>query len=761
MAFTPQEQEIIQYGLKNGKSQEDVTQAIANLRAGIKPTPAAPAPAAPAVPDLIKSGGAIPAIPAPFKSDPQTDGTVGTVLKTLGNLPTSSINLATGIVNFLNPVKNIVDTVKNVSETYKQLQDYSAQTGEHPLTILGKALTAPSGTKIPGTNLDNSMFASAAAKVVIPKFIQDISKGDFEAATKSIVEQPAEQIGTLLLVAKGVADKLGVGDQFDAAMQKVASPVETPLNNAFDAAKTMITGANGKAIEMPAQQPTPEQFAANPDQYNLFRGENGGNKGGLSTSTDPSWAKNFQGDNGQMISGNLPPGAKVKVLTGEDIKAISDEILQIPSTDPVWQNGNLDFQKFLNQRFFDKGYDAIVQNDPMASGKLEVIVKPDLMKSFEPVKIEALQEGLGSWKPGQRTQFDNALFNKDAATVKEMLPNIPPEYAQKFATEIKDLTGQKVPAIPPEIKVKPGEVAPEVKVETKPGDTQAGNTIFNKAGRQVSNIFIRPSEKTAKMVQDYEAGVSTINPITPADTAARLGIWGTDRQMGIKATETANDIFKNSIEPAVKSIKEPLKTKELMADLQKYVDAEKDLTRRASLQKALDKVKEDYKYKAQASYTNWQEVKSSIDSNTPQKAFTDNKTASAYKDIQHQLADDIRQRTYSKLADQNVKQDYLDYGNLLKIKGEGAKAMAANIGNRPSFTNMLSLAVDHSIQPITTGAGVLIYHAGDFNILTKVKIPDTVKTIGDYVKSLPKKVTLDDLMKQGVIILGEPDQSKK
>jgi len=42
MAFTPQEQEIIQYGLANGKSRQEVTQAISNSRAGITPEPKAP-----------------------------------------------------------------------------------------------------------------------------------------------------------------------------------------------------------------------------------------------------------------------------------------------------------------------------------------------------------------------------------------------------------------------------------------------------------------------------------------------------------------------------------------------------------------------------------------------------------------------------------------------------------------------------------------------------------------------------------------------
>src|SRR6185436_9305022 len=170
----------------------------------------------------------IPAIPAPFKAAPE-DGTLKTALKTAGNLPTSTVNAGTGALNFLNPVKNVVDIAKHVGETYQQIQNYSKETGENPLSILGKALT--SGGDKPGQMPD---IYKNALKAVTPQFLQDIFSGNFEAATKHIVEQPVENIAPLVLVASGLAEKAGAGEQFNNAISKVASPVTKGIPKIVD-----------------------------------------------------------------------------------------------------------------------------------------------------------------------------------------------------------------------------------------------------------------------------------------------------------------------------------------------------------------------------------------------------------------------------------------------------------------------------------------------------------------------------------------------
>lgn len=53
--------------------------------------------------------------------------------------------------------------------------------------------------------------------------------------------------------------------------------------------------------------------------------------------------------------------------------------------------------------------------------------------------VEQLTEQAEGFKPGMRKQFDEAMFNKDYATVNKLLPEIPEGYKSKFASEIQAL----------------------------------------------------------------------------------------------------------------------------------------------------------------------------------------------------------------------------------------------------------------------------------------------------------------------------------
>jgi hypothetical protein len=54
---------------------------------------------------------------------------------------------------------------------------------------------------------------------------------------------------------------------------------------------------------------------------------------------------------------------------------------------------------------------------------------------------ESLLETVGGWGQGMRTKFDMALLMKDANTVKALLPQVPPDYAARFAPEIAKILG--------------------------------------------------------------------------------------------------------------------------------------------------------------------------------------------------------------------------------------------------------------------------------------------------------------------------------
>ena len=56
------------------------------------------------------------------------------------------------------------------------------------------------------------------------------------------------------------------------------------------------------------------------------------------------------------------------------------------------------------------------------------------------ISLEVLSENAGGWSKGTKTRFDTALRAKNAKVVQELLPQVPKDYATRFAKEIKSLT---------------------------------------------------------------------------------------------------------------------------------------------------------------------------------------------------------------------------------------------------------------------------------------------------------------------------------
>lgn len=55
-----------------------------------------------------------------------------------------------------------------------------------------------------------------------------------------------------------------------------------------------------------------------------------------------------------------------------------------------------------------------------------------------PITGNTVEQAEG-WRPGMKQQFDMAMLMKNGAAIRQMLPQIPPAYAAKFANEIRSL----------------------------------------------------------------------------------------------------------------------------------------------------------------------------------------------------------------------------------------------------------------------------------------------------------------------------------
>lgn len=188
--------------------------------------------------------GEIPQIEAPFKAT-GTESTGKAIAKTVGNMPTDIINAGTGIINFLNPF----GIAKKIGDTYKEVMDYSKQSGESPLSILGNSLKR--NVTLEGQTGKGN--APDIIKAIAPDFITKIVQGDFQGAAKSIEEHPMTNVAPLVLAARGVAEGMGKGAEFDKAMtnttnvaKETIKPITEPIKAGAEKVSDIVQNVRAK-----------------------------------------------------------------------------------------------------------------------------------------------------------------------------------------------------------------------------------------------------------------------------------------------------------------------------------------------------------------------------------------------------------------------------------------------------------------------------------------------------------------------------------
>lgn len=187
-------------------------------------------------------------IPGTFASNPIGNPLIEG-LKTAANVPASAVNFAVkGVGGTLNPL-NTFKTAQNLGTSIAGAQQEGVKLGDVV-------------KELPG----------AAYHTLVPSFIQHLIAGRPAEAARAITEDPVGQIAPIILMARGAAEKAGVGPQFDQVMAqttKIATkPITAPggavLRGAGKVASETLgvtTGAGGEAIRQ-AFNPTPEFTSA-------------------------------------------------------------------------------------------------------------------------------------------------------------------------------------------------------------------------------------------------------------------------------------------------------------------------------------------------------------------------------------------------------------------------------------------------------------------------------------------------------------------
>lgn len=201
-------------------------------------------------------------------------------------------------------------------------------------------------------------------------------------------------------------------------------------------------------------------------------------------------------------------------------------------------------------------------------------------------------------------------------------------------------------------------------------------------------------------------------PILRADTALKAGISGAEKNIGVKSGVEKMGLWKNTVEPALKSSKDVLTKNELFAKAEQTVANTSDLTRKASLQEGLDALKADYADFKSTDLLTANRIKTDLANFTHSKIFQGKEVASAVKTLQADMASAIREKTYSSLKDLNIRKAYIDYGNLKQLEKVGIKALT-EAGTKGGFGGFWSTVYDAATVPIKTVGGKVLYRVGN------------------------------------------------
>lgn len=113
------------------------------------------------------------------------------------------------------------------------------------------------------------------------------------------------------------------------------------------------------------------------------------------------------------------------------------------------------FNTFVNQ--FKQNINKVPQKELILLGE---VAQP------KPGSVEQIIETKLGFKPGNKVRFDTALAKKDAATIRQMLPEVPKEYQTRFAKEIAAIvpvepTPKPATIVPPVVTPRVAEVPPK------------------------------------------------------------------------------------------------------------------------------------------------------------------------------------------------------------------------------------------------------------------------------------------------------------
>lgn len=292
------------------------------------------------------------------------------------------------------------------------------------------------------------------------------------------------------------------------------------------------------------------------------------------------------------------------------------------------------------------------------------------------------------------------------------------------------------------------DVVGGVTSKVKPTVAGAGRVLKN-AGESAYGVTVEQSPITARAVASYKekspnlisrikselSGQTEGKPTTEANTAARFGLIGTEKEIGVQAGRYMTDTWINKVQPALKSAKGKLEMSKFWGVIEKKIRKENpELTRRNALLEGLNDLKGEYGKVSRVGLEKLQNYKEGWTKFQSENAWKGKPIASTTKEVM-MMAGDIARDFIYKNTPEETRQAYIDYGNLKSIKEAGIKSGVGDPAKKSISRGAWQFVMDKAVTPIATTMGKILYRTGEG--LEFIGEPGA-KTVGEVVGETPK-----------------------
>lgn len=287
------------------------------------------------------------------------------------------------------------------------------------------------------------------------------------------------------------------------------------------------------------------------------------------------------------------------------------------------------------------------------------------------------------------------------------------------------------------------DIASSTTKSVKPTIAGAGR-ILKEAGESAYGVTVTTSEGTSRALASYKESTPNLmtrirntvtgetkgKPIAEAETAARYGLMGTEKEIGVQAGRYMTKVWTETVQPALRRAKGKLEMNKFWSVLEKKIRTENpELTRRNALLEGLNDLKSGYGKVSRVGLEKLQEYKEGWTKFQSEQVWKGKPIASATKEVMKMSGDMARDFIY-KNTPEEVRQAYIDYGNLKSIKEAGIKSGVGDPAKKSISRGAWQFVMDKAITPVATTMGKILYRTGEG--LEFIGEPGA-KTIGDIV----------------------------